>query len=135
MLDSTDDIDKLRVKLTTSQKRRNQIDAKLSDLSLELVAIQHIQGHGHDIKALFANEGDDIVSFDDAVKDIQAKLKNNDLRGKLRTVMSSLRGKVTIDTVEGFFHVFNQTGTKDLYVNTNVSKGRETVDSCLLQQS
>lgn len=109
-------------------KLNSQLDAKKLELDAfnsNLGNIELAPTHFDDVKKLLAefefepgkwNSDENFVlskkalAYDAAIKRITEALKNNELRGKLKTILPTLIGKMIVDTTTKTFEVFNHSG-------------------------
>jgi hypothetical protein len=115
----------LKTKLTALNKERDTLKTELDNLNSKKLNIQdsphtvdHLKkllGPGSNYKSKFKIGKDGIPLFerdelDTAIEAVIKSLKDEYVREGIRVMLPSLIGKITVDTVEGRFYVYNRMG-------------------------
>jgi hypothetical protein len=115
-------IDELTMQLAKLKKEREGIKAELDGLNFAASSVQNVPNAYGDLKVLvqttkhkFKADKDGIPIFernatDTEIEKIFEVLKNNKTREQIRVMLPSMIGKITVDTNEGQFYIYNRMG-------------------------
>lgn len=104
------ELDELTAKLTALKKEKNGLQEAIADLQLKMSGTAGIKKALVDLQSIV---GRTVRVQDlqlDRLVDLQAALEDPETRQKLQNVMPSLIGKLTVDTDDGSYTVYNHSG-------------------------